>query len=84
MFKIYQSNKTKVLIQKICKIIKKKKNILEEEIFLVENNYFKQWIQIEIAKKIKIHCNIKYITYKKYIYNILQKSIKKKKFFFLF
>ncbi|WP_343126454.1 exodeoxyribonuclease V subunit gamma [Buchnera aphidicola (Nippolachnus piri)] len=51
---------------------KKKKNVLEPDFFLIDNLVVKKWIQIFIAKKMKISANIKFISCQKYLINFLE------------
>ncbi|ABJ90743.1 exodeoxyribonuclease V subunit gamma [Buchnera aphidicola] len=87
MLKIYQSNKINFLLKKICKkiYIKKKKKILINEIFLIENKYVQKWLELYIANKKKINFNIKFILLFRFLNNFFKKNnIKKNKKLIIF
>ncbi|WP_075434050.1 exodeoxyribonuclease V subunit gamma [Buchnera aphidicola] len=79
MLKIYQSNNMDFLLKKICKkiLLHKLENIFPEEAFLIQNNYIKQWLEINIAKHNNIYINIKFFQISKFCINILKLMSKK-------
>ncbi|WP_343188121.1 exodeoxyribonuclease V subunit gamma [Buchnera aphidicola (Ceratoglyphina bambusae)] len=75
MLKMYTSNNIKVLMKKICNIIKKKplKSIFNKEIFIVQNYKISQWIKHFILKNTGICANIKFYTAENFFWKIIKK-----------
>lgn len=76
MLKIYQSNKLEYLKKNLCKklISIKYKNILEKKIFLIDNYYMKNWLNINISNELNISANIQYMLQKTFFINFIKKN----------
>lgn len=74
MLKIYQSNQMNFLVEKLCKKIQSKKKILKKKTILINNTYTKQWLEIQISKKLTICMNTQYIEISKFFINLIKQS----------
>ncbi|WMY95474.1 MAG: exodeoxyribonuclease V subunit gamma [Arsenophonus sp.] len=77
MLHIYHSNKLKIHVEIIAKLIQKKplSNPFEKEIIVVQTSNISNWLQIELAKKIDVVANISFLLPSAFFYKMFSRIL---------
>ncbi|WMY97133.1 MAG: exodeoxyribonuclease V subunit gamma [Arsenophonus sp.] len=77
MLNIYHSNKLKIHVEIIAKLIQKKplSDPFEKEIIVVQTSNISNWLQIELAKKLDIVANISFLLPSAFFYKMFSRIL---------